>query len=62
MNRVRSRARHHRLISAGIAGAVTLAGSCLLPVLLVIATVAGAAVQFLVARVLASRWLRVQAS
>lgn len=156
MNRVRSQARHHHLISADIAGAVTLAGSCLLPVLvlllpagfspgefilpvadgaaqlrsagllllaacalatfaglwasapspepastarrmvaslillattlliilasmaylmrmlsggapttgrgLVVATVVGAAVQFLVARVLASRWLRVQAS
>lgn len=36
MNRVRSQARHHRLISAGIAGAVTLAGSCLLPVLVLL--------------------------
>ncbi|WP_261393250.1 hypothetical protein [Stenotrophomonas maltophilia] len=36
MNRVRSQARHHHLISAGIAGAVTLAGSCLLPVLVLL--------------------------
>ncbi|WP_329953814.1 hypothetical protein [Stenotrophomonas sepilia] len=33
---MRSQARHHHLISAGIAGAVTLAGSCLLPVLVLL--------------------------
>ncbi|WP_414603750.1 hypothetical protein [Stenotrophomonas sp. FR012] len=36
MNQVRSQARHHHLISAGIAGAVALAGSCLLPVLVLL--------------------------